>query len=200
MSRLDLVVGPNGAGKTTFVRFTLAPERPRVPFVNADILAAQHWPDPAEAMRRAGEASALAHTARQQLLADRREFIAETVASHPSKVDLVEQARQGGYYVAIPVILVPEDLAVQRVARRVEADGHDVPEAKIRARYRRLWDHVAAMVPLADAVEFYDNAGDRPRSVASFICGAAAMPPAWPAWTPAAISALTTAAEGDANG
>lgn len=191
MSRLDLVVGPNGSGKPTFVRFTLAAQRPGVPFVNADILAAERWPDPAEAMRRAGEAAEMAHAVREQLLADRREFIAETVGSHPSKVDLVARAARAGHYVAIHVLLVPEDLAVQRVAHRVEAGGHAVPEDKIRARYQRLWAHVGAMVPLADAVEFYDNAGDRPRSVASFIGGEPVGVARWPAWTPGALVRLT---------
>ncbi len=191
MSRLDLVVGPNGAGKSTFVRLTLAARRPGVPFVNADVLAAQRWPDPTEAMRRAAEAAEMAHAVREQLLADRREFIAETVASHPSKVDLVAQAARAGYYIAVHVVLVPEDLAVHRVARRVQAGGHPVPEEKIRARHRRLWTHVAAMVPLADAVEFYDNSGDRPRPVASFIGGEVVGLARWPDWTPDALARLT---------
>lgn len=191
MSRLDLVVGPNGAGKSTFVRLTLAPRRPGVPFVNADLLAAQRWPDPAEAMRRAAEASAMAHEVREQLLANRREFIAETVASHPSKVDLVARAARAGYYTAVHVVLVPADLAVHRVARRVQAGGHPVPEEKIRARHQRLGTHVAAMVPLADAVEFYDNSGDRPRTVASFIGGDVVGLARWPDWTPDVLARLT---------
>jgi predicted ABC-type ATPase len=191
VSRLDLVVGPNGSGKSTFVRLTLAAQRPGVPFVNADILAAQRWPEPDEAMRRAAEAAEMARAAREQLLAERREFLAETVASHPSKIDLVARAAQTGYYVAIHVILVPEELAVQRVARRVQAGGHAVPEDKIRARHQRLWAHVAAMVPLADAVEFYDNSGDRPRSVASFIGGEPVGVARWPDWTPDALVRLT---------
>lgn len=191
MSRLDLVVGPNGAGKSTFVRLTLAARRPGVPFVNADLLAAQRWPDPAEAMRRAAEAAEMAHAVREQLLANRREFIAETVASHPSKVDLVAQAARAGYYIAVHVVLVPEDLAVHRVARRIQAGGHPVPESKIRARHQRLWPHVAAMVPLADAVEFYDNSGDRPRTVASFIGGEVVGLARWPDWTPDVLARLT---------
>ncbi len=191
MSRLDLVVGPNGAGKSTFVRLTLAARRLGVPFVNADLLAAQRWPDPAEAMRRAGEASEMAHAVRDHLLADRREFIAETVASHPSKVDLVARAARAGYYIAVHVVLVPEDLAVHRVARRVRAGGHPVPEEKVRARHQRLWAHVAAMVPLADAVEFYDNSGDRPRTVASFIGGEVVGLARWPDWTPDVLARLT---------
>jgi predicted ABC-type ATPase len=191
VSRLDLIVGPNGSGKSTFVRITLAAQRPGVPFVNADILAAQRWPEPDEAMRRAAEASDLARAVRERLLQDEREFIAETVASHASKVDLVAQAAQARYYVAIHVILVPEDLAVHRVARRVAAGGHAVPEDKIRARYQRLWAHVAAMIPLADAVECYDNSGDRPRSVASFIGGEPVGVAHWPDWAPDALVRLT---------
>ena len=191
MSRLDLVVGPNGAGSSTFVRLTLAGHRPGVPFVNADVLAAQRWPDPAEAMRRAAEASEMAREVRDRLLAGRREFITETVASHPSKVDLVAEAARAGYHVAVHVLLVPEDLAVERVARRAEAGGHAVPEAKIRARYERLWAQVAAMVPLADSAEFHDNAGDRPRSVASFVAGESVGVARWPGWTPAPLPRLT---------
>ncbi len=80
---------------------------------------------------------------------------------------------------------------MQRVARRVEAGGHAVPEGKIRARHQRLWTQVAAMIPLADAVEFYDNSGDRPRSVATFIGGELVGVAWWPAWTPDALVRLT---------
>jgi predicted ABC-type ATPase len=147
VSRLDLVVGPNGSGKSTFVRLTLAGQRPGVGFVNAASSQPSAGLTPTRPCVRAAEASDMARRVREQLLADRREFIAETVASHPSKVDLVAQAAQAGYYVAIHVVLVPEDLAVQRVARRFQAGGHGVPEDKIRARHQRLWTHVAAMVP-----------------------------------------------------
>ena len=47
------------------------------------------------------------------------------------------------------------------------------------------------MVPLADAVEFYDNAGDRPRTVASFIGGEAVGIARWPGWTPDVLAGLT---------
>jgi predicted ABC-type ATPase len=81
VSRLDLVVGPNGSGRSTFVRFTLAAQRPGFPFVNADILAARRWPDVAEAVRGVVDASVMTRAVRDQRLAGRREFIAETVAS-----------------------------------------------------------------------------------------------------------------------
>lgn len=187
MSRLDLVLGPNGAGKSTFVRFVLAPQRPGVPFVNADVLAEQRWPG--DALRHAREASEMAAQAREQLLAARRPFVAETVASHPSKVDLVARAKQLGYRVHVHVLMVPEEQAVLRVARRVDAGGHDVPEGKIRNRYARLWEHVAAMVELADTVEMYDNSGQGPRTIALFVSGQSVGAPRWPAWAPVALTA-----------
>lgn len=43
--RLDIAAGPNGSGKSTFVELVLAPCRPGVTFVNADVIAAARWPD-----------------------------------------------------------------------------------------------------------------------------------------------------------
>lgn len=49
MRRLDLIVGPNGAGKSTIVDLVLARRIPGSVFVNADLIAAQRWPqDPAD--------------------------------------------------------------------------------------------------------------------------------------------------------
>jgi predicted ABC-type ATPase len=191
VSRLDLVVGPNGSGKSTYVRFVLAPLRPGVPFVNADVLAAQRWPDPEEAKQHALEASQMAAQAREQLLVQGRELIAETVGSHPSKVDLVARAKQAGYYVHVHVMLTTQDQAVVRVRRRVEAGGHDLPETKIRDRCRRLWSHVAAVVGIADIVEVFDDSGDGPRTVALFIAGEQVGQAHWPAWAPDALVQLT---------
>ena len=67
---------------------------------------------------------------RDELLTARTSFVTETVFSHESKVDLVKAAVEAGYLVTLHVVLVPEDLAVVRVANRVENGGHDVPEEK----------------------------------------------------------------------
>jgi predicted ABC-type ATPase len=187
LSRLDLVVGPNGAGKSTFVRYTVAPRWPAATFVNADVIAAQRWPeDPAG---HAYEAAAVAERTRLRLIDLGRPFIAETVCSHPSKLDLVRRARGAGYYVAVHVLMVPEDLSVARVAARVIAGGHDVPVEKIRGRHRRLWAVVVDAVELADAATFWDNSRhDGPREVALFASGLPVGTPAWPSWAPATLT------------
>src|SRR5580698_3278338 len=177
--RLDLVVGPNGAGKSTFVRLTLAPVLPRSSFVNADLIAQQRWPDEAEA--HSYEAARIAAATREALIARREPFIAETVFSHPSKLELLRQSAAAGYYTAVHVMLVPEVLAVARVSARVIAGGHDVPEEKIRQRYRRLWPLVADAIVLADTATVYDNSHRKgPMVVAEFSHGFVLGNPLWP--------------------
>jgi predicted ABC-type ATPase len=186
MNRLDLVVGSNGAGKSTFVELTLAPLLPGSVFVNADEIAKQRWPaDPAS---HAYEAARIAAKTRSRLIQLGRPFIAETVFSHPSKLELIRDAHEANYIVALHVLLVPEDLAVQRVKYRVRAGGHDVPETKIRERHRRLWALVADAVAQSDVATIYDNTGiEGPRIVAEMSGGSIVVSPSWPAWTPAVL-------------
>ena len=185
--RLDLVVGPNGAGKSTFVRLTLAPVLPHSVFVNADLIAEQRWPDDLAA--HSYEAARIAAATREALIARREPFIAETVFSHPSKLDLLRQAATAGYYTAVHVMLVPEALAVARVTARVVAGGHTVPEEKIRQRYQRLWPLVADAMVLADTATVYDNAHRRgPSAVADFSHGFVVGQPLWPDWAPDALT------------
>jgi predicted ABC-type ATPase len=111
------------------------------------------------------------------------------VFSHPSKLELVEAAHAAGYVVALHVVMVPEDLAVLRVQYRVRAGGHHVPEGKIRERYQRLWDIVAAAIARSDLTTVYDNSGDRgPRIVVQLASGLIVGRPAWPDWAPPALA------------
>lgn len=185
MSRLDLVVGPNGAGKSTFVEFHLAEKRPGVPFVNADVIAAELRPE--DAMSHGHDAAAAAAAIRDKLLERGEPFIAETVASPESQVDLVRRARRAGYHVHLSVLAVPEEYSVERVALRVAAGGHDVPEEKIRSRYGRLWDNVVTMIELANSAIVWDNTGVNPVGAATFVAGEIVSRPRWPTWVPAAL-------------
>jgi predicted ABC-type ATPase len=186
MNRLDLVAGPNGAGKSTFVELTLAPLLPGSVFVNADEIAKQRWPtDPAA---HAHEAALIAAETRAKLIEQGLSFIAETVFSHPSKLELIDTARAAGYTVVLHVVLIPEELAVARVAYRVQAGGHPVAENKIRERYHRLWALVAEAIPRCDQATVYDNSGLKgPRVVAQMSEGFIVGSPTWPHWTAQAL-------------
>lgn len=183
MRRLDLVVGPNGAGKSTFVELTLAGLLPGSLFVNADMIARQRWPQ--DAVAHSYDAARIAAETRAALIAAGRPFIAETVFSHPSKLELIDAAHDANYTVVLHVLLIPEELAVHRVRHRVVAGGHDVPEEKIRGRYRRLWPLVADAIERSDVATVYDNSGARgPRVVARFDQGIAYGSLDWPEGTP----------------
>ncbi len=180
---LHLVVGPNGAGKTTFYEEVLRPVT-RLPFINADLIAEQHWPD--DASVHAYEAAARAAELRQAAIEERRSFVTETVFSHPSKLDLLRAAGAAGYRRYLHVILIPEELAVRRVEVRVLTGGHDVPEDKIRSRFHRLWRLVRQAIRVADEVEVRDNSRAKTpfRLVARYRGGELLGQAAWPPWTP----------------
>ncbi|CAN5158603.1 zeta toxin family protein [soil metagenome] len=191
MKRLDLVVGPNGAGKSTFVALTLAPLLKGSVFVNADEIAKARWPDDAAA--HSYDAARIAAATRGALINQGRSFIAETVFSHPSKLDLVDSAHDVGYVVALHVIMIPEDLAVERVAYRVRAGGHQVPEDKIRERYQRLWRLVMVAITRCDLATVYDNSRrSGPRIVAKFSGGQSTETPVWPEWSPDVLTVRRT--------
>lgn len=187
---LYLVVGPNGAGKTTYYEEILRPAT-RLPFINADLIAQERWPNDTSA--HAYEAAAHAAKLRRSAIADRRSFITETVFSHPSKLDLLSTAGAAGYRRYLHVILIPEELAVRRVSVRVETGGHDVPEEKIRSRFRRLWHIVRQAIALADETEVRDNSrAETPfRLVARFHSGRLVGLADWPPWTPPELRQTT---------
>jgi predicted ABC-type ATPase len=187
MNRLDLVVGPNGSGKSTFVEFTLAPLLPTSVFVNADEIARRRWP--ADPVTHSYEAARVAADTRARLIELRRSFIAETVFSHPSKLELIDNAHASSYTVVLHVLLIPEELAVERVRHRVKAGGHEVPEGKIRQRYQRLWPLVATAIARCDSATVYDNSALKgPRIVAQTSGGQLVGAAAWPAWAPSALA------------
>ena len=186
---LVVVAGPNGAGKTTFAAALAT--RTGLEFVNADEIAAERWPGEEEA--RAYEAAEVAASRRAELISGRHSFIAETVFSHRSKVDLVQSAAEAGYAVGLHAVMVPEEFAVLRVRNRVEVGEHSVPEGKVRERYRRLWALVAEAAHFCEEALFYDNTSPAEpfRLVAEFRFGAPAGPASWPNWAPDEVVALS---------
>ena len=111
--------------------------------------------------------------------------------SHPSKLDLVEDAIARGYLVHLHVMLVPVDVSVNRVAERVFDGGHTVPEQKIRERYERLWDLIVRARSVAHRTDFFDNgSASAPfRPVAEYQHGLLVGKPSWPIWAPSVLTA-----------
>ena len=184
---LHVLVGPNGAGKSTLYTRVLGPET-HLPFVNAYVMYAEE-PSCYADEYDAGTAAAEERAAR----IDRREsFVTETVFSYPARLHVLSDARSAGYLVHLHVVAIPADLAVARVAHRVDHGGHDVAEDKIRSRYDRLWANVVEALSLVRDLTVYDNskAGHPLRAIARFHDGDPVRESKWPAWAHPDLVAL----------
>ena len=158
------LAGPNGAGKSTFYRAHLRDAGLR--FVNADEIARDIGLD-------AYEAAAMADRVRRELVAARESFVFETVFSDPAgeKLAFLRGAAAAGYTVVLCFIGLDSARASEaRVAMRVSQGGHDVPSAKLRARYPRTLRNLSAAIRALPHVLVFDNSDlERPfRQVARF--------------------------------
>jgi len=158
--QLWILAGGNGAGKSTFYRTQLEPLG--LPFINADVLAKEIYPQSPE--EHSYEAAKLATEMRFKLLNEGRSFCFETVFSHPSKIDFVAQAKMLGYEIILVFIhLEVLSLNQARIKQRVNEGGHNVPEDKVAARIPRLLVNIKKTLPLCDRAYILDNSKfDRP--------------------------------------
>lgn len=162
---LFVIAGANGAGKSTFYDTVLGP-RVAAPFINADIIQREELRDPAlSASYRAAE---IAEQRRRAYLAEGRSFVMETVFSHPSKLDLLADARAAGFRIVVfHLLLASPELAEARVKHRVAEGGHPVPEGKIRARFERNGALIRQAALMADRAMILDGSAlnEPPRSL-----------------------------------
>ena len=135
MPRLYIISGPNGSGKTT-ASYSVLPELLDCQeFVNSDEFAKHLSPFAPDAAYVT--ASRLMLKKVDYLFERREDFCIETTLATRSLIKLARKAQQMGYYVTVLYLwLNSPDLAVERVAARVRAGGHDIPEETIRRRYR----------------------------------------------------------------
>ncbi|MCK5190264.1 MAG: AAA family ATPase [Methylococcales bacterium] len=152
--QLWILAGGNGAGKSTFYRTQLAPLG--LPFINADILAKELYPQAPE--DHSYDAAKLATEMRFRLLHEGRSFCFETVFSHPSKIDFVAQAKVLGYEIILVFIhLDTVSLNQARVAQRLSEGGHNVPDEKVASRIPRLLQNIKKTIPLCNQVRILNN-------------------------------------------
>jgi len=132
--RLYIISGPNGSGKTTASYGVLPELLDCQEFVNSDEFAKHLSPFAPESAYITASRLMLKKV---QYLFDRREdFCIETTLATRSLLKMARSAQEKGYYVTVLYFwLSSPDIAVQRVAARVKAGGHDIPEETIRRRY-----------------------------------------------------------------
>ena len=159
---LYIISGCNGAGKTT-ASYTVLPEILDCrEFVNADEIARGLSPFNPDSM--AIEAGRLMLRRIEDLLSRDKTFSIETTLSTKSYLNLVRRVQAKGYQVHLLFFwLRTPELAVLRVAERVQKGGHNIPEDIIRRRYVAGINNLFRLfIPEVDYWGIYDNS-EQPR-------------------------------------
>jgi predicted ABC-type ATPase len=135
MPRLYIISGCNGAGKTT-ASYTMLPEMLECSeFVNSDEFAKGLSPFQPE--KASIQASRYMITKIRYLLKRQRDFGIETTLATRTLLKTIRMAQAAGYTVTLLYFwLNSPELAIERVAARVETGGHNIPQETIRRRYR----------------------------------------------------------------
>lgn len=159
MRQVYIIAGCNGAGKTT-ASYTVLPDMLGCrEFVNADEIAKGLSPFNPE--RMAIEAGRLMLQRMDDLLCQDEDFAFETTLASRSYTKFIEQAHAKKYFVTLLFFWLPTpELAIERVATRVQEGGHNIPEDVIRRRYDAgISNFKALYMPICDLWTIYDNSG-----------------------------------------
>lgn len=117
-------------------------------------------------------ASDLAAFIRLNLLKRGVSFSFETVFSHESKLQMMENALAHGYRVYFYFLATDDpDINVNRVKIRVAKNGHPVPKDKIIARYYRSLEQMYPAIKLSNRAFLFDNSGKYAKLVAEITEG-----------------------------
>ena len=156
IKRIVIIAGPNGAGKTTFAREFLPTDASLPNFVNADLIAAGLSPfAPDLAAFKAGRImleTIAEHVRRGE------SFSFETTLSGLTYAQMIPVWRASGYLVKLIFLSLPNvELALERVATRVQQGGHNVPEEVIQRRFAHGIKNFEHYKTLVDSWQLYDN-------------------------------------------
>ena len=136
-----------------------------VHFVNADLIAGGLSPlRPEMAAIAAGR---LLLKEIDRLARSRVDFAFESTLSGLRHISRLRRWKEAGYRIEIIYLTVPSpDIALRRIAVRVQQGGHGIPKEDVVRRFQRSWENFERLYqPIADAWMVYDNSGDKPELI-----------------------------------
>lgn len=108
------------------------------------------------------EAALIAAFVRKQLVKENHSFSFETVMSHISKLEEINDAKKAGYKIYLYFIATDNaNINESRVKNRVVKGGHDVTIDKIHSRYIASLSLLSKAIQLADRAYLFDNSGKK---------------------------------------
>jgi len=152
---MDLVAGPQGSGKSTFFSvtssgydaFNIDEHRKRL----NNGLSRPIPPDIQERAIADYEAFIEGH------IDTRTSFAIEVTLAREITFEQAKRARSAGFLLRLTFVAAELNDCIERVASRLEAGGHGVPEAKIKETYAASMKNLSRAVREFDVVQVYDN-------------------------------------------
>ncbi len=167
MPNFYIIAGPNGAGKTT-ASYTILPKiLDCFEFINADEIANGLSPSAPE--KAALEAGRVMLKQIDEHIDRGVDFAIETTLSSRHYTGIIRKAKNKGYSVSLIFLwLKSSDAAIERVKKRVEQGGHNIPSDTIKRRYERgLYSFFNVFLSLCDNWALFDNNDTEPVLIAS---------------------------------
>lgn len=164
--QVAVLAGINGAGKSTAAQHLLR-EALRIPsFTNADTIARGLNAFDVESVAAKAGRIMLEHL--HELAAARKSFALETTLSGRAYARWLGELAREGYAVHLFYYwLRNPDMAIRRVADRVRAGGHHVPDDTVRRRYTRsVRNFLELYRPIVTTWQVYDNSDNDRRLIA----------------------------------
>ena len=152
-----VIAGPNGSGKSTAAPALLRDYLGITEFVNADVIA--------QGLSAFGSENVSIQAGRimlsrlKELASEKVDFAFETTLAARSYASWLMKLQQAGYRAHLIYLWLPSaELAIARVANRVQRGGHDIPENVVRRRYDSgLKNFFSLYVPFVDSWRLFDN-------------------------------------------
>lgn len=149
---LLLIAGPNGSGKSSILGFFEKIGQ----YTNADDIVASTG-------MNNKDAAILVDEMRYSSISKKEDFSFESVLSSKYKIDILEKAKEEGYFIKCVFFLTVDPLInVARVKARVESGGHGVEKDKIISRYTKSLANIKNLMEICDILHVYDNTTDKP--------------------------------------
>ncbi len=113
------------------------------------------------------EGSLISSFLREKLIQNKQSFCFETVMSHSSKLEEIQEAKNQGYSTYLYFICIDEpEINISRVENRVKKGGHNVNHFKITERYPKTLNNLFPAIEICDKSYLYDNSDKKYKLIA----------------------------------
>ena len=170
---ITVIAGVNGAGKSSLIGANIRSNNGE--YFNPDeVSRSLMLKDPLLSLEKANsKAWKLSYEQLKCAILEDKDYVFETTLGGNSICQLLHDAIDEGIKVRILFCgLESAELHIQRVKNRVAKGGHDIPEDKIRARWKSSILNMMSLIPRCYQIKVFDNSSPvksgRPKPVSLF--------------------------------